>query len=226
KSIIEGPYQNGVNRLTVLNFDRRTVFSNTLEMETYFRNFMSSTLSGNISYNRAMRMRPDRRTTRYNLSGGEYRFAPFGDNNGHFFSDQSDNNYAGKLEYEFTPAGFVTVSAGGSVTFKDRNFTARRIAYRDQVAPFISADISTRPPAVIMNGNLVEEGVLEMIETTQFGLHQSDWYDGFQSIYAGFVSTRWQAVDKLSFEVGGRVENSIQTIDVPLSLESRDYEEA
>src|SRR5699024_10590681 len=38
KSIIEGPYQNGVNRLTVLNFDRRRIFSNTLEAETYFRN--------------------------------------------------------------------------------------------------------------------------------------------------------------------------------------------
>src|SRR5699024_7408224 len=128
KSIIQGPYQNGVNRLTVLNFDRRTVFSNTLQMETYFQDFMSSTLSANVSYNSALRVRPDRRTTRYNLSGGEYNFAPFGDNNAHFFSDQKDNNYAAKLKYEIEPGGFVDVSTGGNVTIKDRRFTARRIA--------------------------------------------------------------------------------------------------
>ncbi|WP_170864339.1 TonB-dependent receptor [Fodinibius roseus] len=225
KSVIEGPYQNGINRLTVLNFDRRTVFSNTLELETYFRNFMSSTLSGNISYNRAVRMRPDRRTTRYNLTGGEYRFAPFGDNNGHFFSDQNDNNYAGKLKYEFTPVDFVRISAGGNITIKDRSFTARRIAYRDQVAPFINGDVATQPPSGILADELVENGALEMVETTQFGLNQSDWYDGFQSIYAGFVSTQWNVIDRLSFELGGRVENSVQTIEVPLNL-GGDYEEA
>lgn len=225
KSIIEGPYQNGVNRLTVLNFDRRRVFSNTLEVETYFRNVMSSTLSGNISYNSAVRTRPDRRTTRYNLSGGEYNFAPFGDNNGHFFSDQNDNNYAGKLKYEFEPADFVTISAGGNITFKDRSFTARRIAYRDQIAPFVNGDIAAQPPSVLFDDELVENGTLEMVETTQFGLNQSDWYDGFQSIYAGFVSTRWNAIDRLSFEIGGRLENSVQTIEVPLNL-GGDYEEA
>src|SRR5699024_11084267 len=202
RSIIQGPYQNGINRLTVLNFDRRTVFSNTLEMETYFQDFMLSTLSANVNYNSALRVRPDRRTTRYNLSGGEYNFAPFGDNNGHFFSDQKDNNYAARLKYEFEPAGFVDVSAGGNVALKDRRFTARRIAYRDQVAPFVSDDIASQPPGSLFSDALIENGTLEMVETTQFGVNQSDWYDGFQSVYAGFISTRWHAFDRLSFEVG------------------------
>src|SRR5699024_6017615 len=224
KSIIQGPYQNGINRLTVLNFDRRTIFSNILEMEAYFQDFMLSTFSANVSYNSALRVRPDRRTTRYNLSGGEYNFAPFGDNNGHFFSDQKDNNYAARLKYEFEPAGFVDVSAGGNVAIKDRRFTARRIAYRDQVAPFVSDDIASQPPGSLFSDALIENGTLEMVETTQFGVNPSDWYDGFQSVYAGFISTRWHAFDRLSFEVGGRVENSVQTIEVPLSLDGK-YEE-
>lgn len=218
KSIIEGPYQNGINRLTVLNFDRRRVFSNTLEMETYFENFFSSTLSGNISYNSAVRVRPDRRTTRYNLAGGEYRFAPFGDNNGHFYSDQNDKSYAGNLTYVIQPANPLKITAGGSIRLKNRSFTARRIAYRDQVAPFIDDDMAAQPSPDILADELVEEGVLEMVETTQFGLNQSDWYDGFQTIYAGFLSAQWNIYDNLSFELGGRMENSVQTIEVPLNL--------
>ncbi|MCW9708379.1 TonB-dependent receptor [Fodinibius salsisoli] len=224
KSIIQGPYQNGVNRLTILNFDRRTVFSNTLEMETYFQNFLSSTLTANVSFNSAKRIRPDRRTTRYNLSGNEYSFAPFGDNNGHFFSNQKDNNYAAKLKYKFEPADFLSVSTGGNVILKDRRFTARRISYRDQVAPFIDEATATQSPDVLFNDEQVENGTLEMVETTQFGTTQSDWYDGFQSIYAGFISTQWNAIDRLSFEVGGRIENSVQTIEVPLSLDG-EYQE-
>lgn len=224
KSIIQGPYQNGVNRLTVLNFDRRTVFSNTLEMETYFQNFLSSTLTANVSYNSAMRVRPDRRTTRYSVSGGEYSFAPFGNNNGHFFSDQKDNNYTAKLKYEFKPVDFLNVSAGGNTIIKDRHFTARRIAYQDQIAPFISDEMASQSPGTLFNDELIENGTLEMVETTQFGVTQSDWYDGFQSIYAGFISTQWNAIDRLSFEIGGRIETSVQTIEVPLEL-GGEYEE-
>lgn len=215
--VIEGPYQNGVNRMTVSEFDRRNIFSTSLEVDTYFEQFLSSRLTGSLSYNRALRVRPDRRTTRYNLTGGVYRFRAFGDNNGHFFSDQEDHNYAGELKYRFTPADVVEVSLGGSATVKDRRFTARRIAYRDNVAPFAS-DMATLSPGEVLDDGNVGNGVLEMVEFTQFGLNQSDWYDGFQTVYAGYATTKWGAIDRLSFEIGARVENSVQTIEVPESL--------
>lgn len=217
RSIIQGSYQNGVNRLAVLDFDRRNIFSATLEAETYFKDFLSSTLSGTVSYNQAMRIRPDRRTTRYNLAGDQFRFRAFGDNNGHFFSDQEDNNYSAEFNYGFRPINYLEISTGGNAIVKDRRFTARRMAYRDQVAPFIT-DISTQPPSVVLADEWVSDGVLELIEFTQFGLNQSDWYDGFQTIYAGFVSTKWNMIEDLSFQIGGRIENSVQTVDVPLSL--------
>lgn len=224
RSIIQGPYQNGITRQTVLDFDRRSIFSATLEGETYFADLMSSSLLGRLSYNRAVRIRPDRRTTRYNLIGDEYRFEDFGDNNGHFFSNQYDNNYAAEFKYEFEPLEFLSVSAGGNIIIKDRKFTARRITYRDQIAPFVT-DIATQPANVVLSDENIANGTLELTETTQFGLTQSDWYDGFQTIYAGFLSTKWHLIDNLSFSIGGRIEQSTQTIDVPTSLNG-EYVEA
>ncbi len=219
RSIIQGRYQNGVNRLSVLGFDRRTIISSTLEAETYFENYMSSFLSGHISYNRAVRVRPDRRSTRYNLVGDEYFFQDSGDSNGHFFSDLKDNNYAGELEYEFNPADYVAISVGGNVTVKDRTFTARRLSYRDYVEPYVtSSGIASLPPGRLFDDENVINGALELIETTQFGRNQSDLYDGFQTIYAGFIGSKWAVSDNLSFQAGLRIEESTQTIEVPLSL--------
>ncbi len=225
ESVLQGPFQNGTTRLTYQDFDKRTIFSSTLEAETYFESFMASTLSGKVSYNLATRNRPDRRTTRYNLAGNEFTFAPFGDSNGHFFSEQEDNNYSAEIKYEFKPEEFLNISAGGTGIIKDRSFTARRLSYRDQVAPFVNGSTESASPDVILADEMVTDGTLELVETTQFGLNQSDWYDGYQTIYAGFLSTKWSVSDNFSFELGGRVEESTQTIEVPLSLNG-EYEEA
>lgn len=227
-SILQGPYQNGTTRITVSDFDRRTIFSSTLDAETYFENFMASTLSGSFTYSLAMRDRPDRRTTRYNQVGDIYSFAQFGDNNGHFFSDQEDNNYTGKIKFEFEPADFVEIKTGANAVIKDRRFTARRLAYRDQVAPFLDESVSTQPPGTVLSDQQVINNVLELVELTQFASEtnfQADWYDGYQSIYAGFISTQWSVFNRLSFELGGRIEQSIQTVDVPLGINA-DYVEA
>ncbi len=228
KSILQGPYQNGTTRITVSDFDRRTIFSSTLNAESYFENFMSSTLSGSVTYSSAMRERPDRRTTRYNLVGDTYSFAQFGDNNGHFFSDQVDNNYTGKVKFEFKPANFLDVSAGANAIIKDRRFTARRLAYRDQIGPFLDESVSTQSPGTVLNDQQVVNNVLELVELTQFASEsnlQADWYDGYQTIYAGYLSTQWSPFDRFSFEIGGRVEQSVQTVDVPLGIDA-DYIQA
>lgn len=219
KSLIQGAYQNGVNRLTVLDFDKRTIFSGSLEGETYFENFLASTLTAKVSYNRAERVQPDRRTTRYTRSGGVFSFEDFGQNNGHFFADQEDNNYSAELKYEFKPVPLVNVSMGGNAIIKDRRFTARRIAYLDVVAPFVPDTLASRSPAEVLDDSNIASGMLELTESTNFGRNRSDWYDGYQTIYAGFVSTKWNLADYISLEVGGRVEESTQTIDVPLSID-------
>ena len=73
-------------------------------------------------------------------------------------------------------------------------------------------------PGTVLDDENIANGPLELTETTQFGSTQSDWYDGYQTIYAGFISTRWTVLDRFKFEVGGRVEQSTQTIEVPESF--------
>jgi len=223
-TIVEGPYQNGYTRQTVLDFDRRSILSTTLEGETYFKNFLSSKLSGHVGYSRAQRIRPDRRTTRYNRIGGEdgyFQFQGFGGDNGQFFSNQDDNNYSGELKYELKPFKFLTVSTGGNVTIKDRRFTARRIVYQDQVPPYLPTELKRQSPGVVLADENIEgvgaNGYLEMAEKTQF---DSDWYDGHQNVYAGFLSTNWKPLDRLSLELGLRVEQSTQTIKVPQNAQN------
>lgn len=221
KTLVQGDALNFTTRQTVLDFDRRTIFSTTLEGETYFENFLSSTLTGNIGYNRAQRIRPDRRSTQYNQIGpDEYQFSQFGDNNGHFFSNQDDKNYSAQLNYKMKPFKFLDVTTGGNAIIKDRRFTARRISYRDVIAPIMPNSIRQQSPGQVLDDENVMQ-YLELTETTQF---DSDWYDGYQNIYAGFVSTKWQVLDDLSFEVGLRVENSTQIIETPDGLNG-EYEE-
>ncbi|MFH5832007.1 TonB-dependent receptor domain-containing protein [Halalkalibaculum sp. DA3122] len=220
-TIVEGDALNFTTRQTVSDFDRRTVFSATLEGETYFKDFLRSTLEGHIGYNKAQRVRPDRRSTQYNeVATGDFQFSPFGDNNGHFFSNQDDNNYSGELKYKLNPAKFLDVSAGGNVTLKDRRFTSRRIAYRDVLSPYVPDDLAGQSPGTLFKDDNVLE-YLELTETTQF---DADWYDGTQNLYAAFISTKWQALDNLSFEVGLRAEQSTQTIETPDGLNG-EYEE-
>lgn len=224
-TIVQGAYQNGVTRQTVADFDRRNIISTTFEGDTYFENFLSSELSGHISYNRALRSRPDRRTTRYNKvsnSGpNQYRFQQFGDNNGHFFSDQKDNNYSGEIKYEMKPFSFLDVTVGGDAMIKDRHFQARRISYRDQTSPFLPNDLVYESPDVILNPQNVAgigpdgTAYLELTEKTQFN---QDFYNGHQNIYAGYLATNWKPIDKFTIGLGLRMEQSRQKVEVPDSL--------
>jgi len=222
KTIVEGAAYNFNTKQTVSDFDRRTIFSATLEGETYFEDFFQSTLEGHISYNLAQRVRPDRRSTQYNGDPGSRTVSFFGDNNGHFFSNQDDNNYTGELKYSLKPFKFLDISAGGNVTVKDRRFTSRRVSYQlgSFTNPIPDNLAGSSPSTLFSDANVLE--YMKVIEKTQF---DSDWYDGFQTIYGGFVSTKFQVLDNLSFEAGLRVEESTQIIEVPQDLNG-EYEEA
>lgn len=212
KSIVEGSALNFDTRQTVSDFDRRTIFSATLEGETYFENFLQSTLEGHAGYNKAMRIRPDRRTTQYNQVGSDsYEFSAFGDNNGHYFSEQDDNNYSAELKYKFKPFKFLNISTGGNAIIKDRRFKARRISYRDVISPYVPSDLAAQDPGLLFE----DENVLEYIELTETTQFDNDWYDGKQNLYAGFLSSKWQVRDNLSFELGVRYEQSTQVIETP-----------
>ncbi|MDX1618023.1 MAG: TonB-dependent receptor, partial [Balneolaceae bacterium] len=212
-SIIEGAYINyDYTRQTIMEFDRRALFSSTLEFDTYLENLSGGRLTTRLGYNNAVRDRPDRRTTQYNRAGQSTSPQIYFDDggNGHFFSRQSDNNYSGELDFSVRPLSGLKIKTGVSTLFKQRDFYARRFEYRNyrnrypEEAKALPADQALAP-------GFIEQDLLDLEETTQ----NRDSYDGKQRLLAGYLSMVWTPADKLTMEVGARVEHSDQEVYIP-----------
>lgn len=210
--VIEGEYFNYLSstRQTIYDFDRRALFSSALVFETFFSKFYNSRLALTANYSRAVRDRPDRRTTQYNRNrDGEFIIYFDDAGNSHYYSNQQDNNYTGKIDYEIEPASFLTVKTGVSAVFKNRDFDARRFEYRNFGRQFPDGLLDA-PPAVALDPGLVVNDKLDLRETTT----PRDSYTGKEHLYAGYISTIWRPVDKLTVEMGARVENSDMSVEI------------
>ncbi len=210
-SSIEGSYYNfdNDNRQTVAEFDRRAIYSSSLSFETYFKNFMESSLEGVLSYSKAVRDLPDRRTTQYARTdaGSLEVIFPFRGNT-HFFSLQNDNNYSAKIDYSLKPVDGLTVKIGGFGLYKDREFESFKLVYQDLGNNFPQSDKSLTPEEIFTPEN-ISNGNLDIIESSS----SRDSYIGEQELFAGYVSFNWSSKEKWNFVTGLRAENSAQFID-------------
>ncbi len=210
--LIIGDYVNYPRntRQTVQDFNRRAIFSSSGILERYFDSFLQSQLSVNISYSRAKQDRPDRRTTQYNLTPSDTYNIYFDDGgNTHFFSDQLDNNYTAKIDYELQPIRSLGLKAGLSGLLKDRDFNARRLEYQNFSGAYPN-DRKDEPADVALDPVLIENDQLDLVETTQ----ARDSYQGEQTLVAGYLSTNWDFIENLTLEAGARVEQSIQKVKI------------
>lgn len=199
-------------RQTILDFDRRTIFSSTLELDKAIVDFFDSRITANISFSKAIQDRPDRRTTQYNeRSDGSGDFNIFFDTGGntHYFARQDDNNYSSELKYEFKPSNLVKFKVGGSGLLKDRDFDARKFEYRNFGGTF-PQELASESPNVTLNSDLVEDGLITLRETSS----NDDSYNGNQELLAGYLSTIWYLVDHVTWEIGARIENSDQEVSI------------
>jgi TonB-dependent receptor len=210
-SQIQGSYYNfdGNNRQTVSEFDRRAVYSSSLNVETFFSNFMESKLEVVISYAKAVRDLPDRRTTQYGeTENGEYQIIfPFRGNT-YFFSNQDDNNYTAKLDYSFNPHEKLLVKIGGLGLYKNRTFSSYKMVFQDLANNFPIADKELAPEDIFTVQN-INAGYLELIESSS----SRDSYKGKQELVAGYASLNFSPSEKWNLEGGVRAENSAQYID-------------
>lgn len=211
-STIEGSYYNfdNDNRQTVLEFDRRAIYSSSLIYETYFQNFMESSLDASLTYSKAVRDLPDRRTTQYVRTdvGDLEVILPFRGNS-HFFSYQDDNNYSGKLDFDFKPLNKFSAKVGVFGLLKDRTFNSYKLIYDDN--PDVNApdvDKSLSPEEIFTTENITN-GSLLLTERTS----SRDSYNGEQELYAGYFSLNWSPSSKWNFVTGVRAENSTQSIN-------------
>ena len=219
-SEIVGSYFNfdAINSQTVLEFDRRAIFSSSLNAEKYFENFYQSKLDVVVSYSKAVRDLPDRRTTQYAENEiGIYEIVFPNRGNTHFFSFQNDNNYSGKLDYSFGGLNDVKIKTGGVFLIKDRDFKSYKLVYEKR-SEFSNSDLSASPENILTAENIRNESV---------GLYESsssrDSYRGYQQLFAGYISMNWNLADKWIFEGGLRAENSAQFIDDEVLINELDY---
>lgn len=195
-------------RQTVQDFNRRAIFSSSVIFERYFDSFLQSQLSVNLNYSRARQDRPDRRTTQYNLTpGGDYNIYFDDGGNTHFFSNQLDNNYTGKIDLEIQPWGSLELKAGVSRVIKNRDFDARRLEYQNFSGAYPN-DRKNEPADVALDPSLVEDNLLDLAETTQ----ARDSYTGEQTKLAGYISANWNYFDNFTIETGARIEQSAQEV--------------
>lgn len=210
-TVVTGTYTNALrtNRQTVLDFDRRNIYSSTLNIEKYFPGFLQSSLSADISYSRAVRDRPDRRTTQYALNDNQQYAIKFSEGgNGHFFSKQNDNNYNARIDYEIEPFDGFQVKAGMLGLLKKRKFNARKLEYQD-FENNISSDLAVQSPEEALADDLIRNEVINLAEITG----SNDAYEGQQVLYAGYVNSTMNLLEAVSIDIGARIENSDQQID-------------
>ncbi len=211
-SSLEGTQLNfSQNQQTIAEFDRRAIFSSTLIYESYFRNFMESSLDVSLTYSKAQRDLPDRRTTQYarNDQGQLEVFLPQRGNS-HFFSFQDDNNNSAKLDYEFKPINKLTSKVGVFGLFKDRDFDSYKLVYEEN--PDASAPKVNRleSPENIFSTENIANGALILTERTS---DSRDSYVGNQELTSAYFSLNWTPVSTWNFVGGLRAENSVQSIN-------------
>lgn len=210
-SSIEGVQLNfDQNRQTVAEFDRRSISSSSLIFETYFKEFMESSLDFSLTYSRAVRDLPDRRTTQYARNdAGDLELFLSERGNSHFFSFQNDNNYSTKLDYEFKPANKISAKVGGFGLFKNRDFESFKLVYEDNPLPNApDVDVTLAPEEIFIPEN-INNGSLVLSERTS----SRDSYKGEQVLAAGYFSVNWSPNNKWNFVSGLRAENSRQSIN-------------
>ena len=210
---ITGSFVNapGNVRQTIFDFDRRSIFSSNLEFDKAFLNFYNSRLKANLSYSMAVQDRPDRRTTQYNEASDTpvYNIV-FGEGgNTHYFAKQNDHNYSAELKYEFHPARILKVKMGATGLYKDRDFTARKFEYQDFDNNFPS-DSTFFDPGITLSDGFVQRDIIDLRETSTV----QDSYNGNQLLYAGYLSTIWNPISKMTWEIGARIENSDQEVEI------------
>lgn len=210
--LIVGDYVNYPRdtRQTVFDFNRRSIFSTSGIFERYYEEFLQSEISVNVNYSRAKQDRPDRRTTQYNLTADDEYNIYFDDGgNTHFFSNQVDNNYTAKVDYELQPFCSIEVKTGFSTEYKDRAFDARRLEYQNFSGAYPN-DQKNASPDIALDPSLVQNDLLDLVETTQ----SRDSYEGEQTLFAGYFSASRNYFDNLSIEVGARIEQSVQKVTI------------
>ena len=201
---------------TRLTFVTRALNFGLLSGKHRFADANSPELEWNLSLSNALRDEPDRRDTVWGSSNGNpYQFTNVKESGRHFFSEQSEKQFGGGIDYTQPLGGLDNkLKTGGLVSLRDRNFHARILRFQETSGrnsvpsvPCASGNIDACNDALFVPENIGP--TLELEETTDGG----DSYDAFLNIYAVYVMADLGLTKDVRAIVGERIEHTFQVVD-------------
>lgn len=217
-AILEGNYWNydRPNRQTIINFQRISLYNSALIYDHYLPFLFNTTLKSEFSYIQAVKDVPDRRNTQYfREDDGRYQILFSDKGNFHYFSNQNDINYSGKIDFTTPITNKIKISYGGMVFYKDRTFNAKRLEYQDLSNRLPAAD-RYQSPDYILSDRFVDADIIDLVETTT----SRDSYVGTQLTTAGYLSVSQNLFNKITYDIGLRFESTDQKINGDSKIKS------
>jgi outer membrane receptor protein involved in Fe transport len=179
----------------------------------------STELDWNATLAEAVRDEPDRRGTVYTKLDGDvsgYSYVDGSDSGEHFFSKQAENTRGGGVDLtQRIVEGEKPIIAklGGMVTLREREFDARRFAFRDKTSA--EQDALTICPVDTWHNRCsdglfttdnINSGALRLEESTR----ANDAFTAGLDVYAGYAMGDIWATDWLRLIGGVRIEQTKQ----------------
>ena len=204
---------------TRLSFVSRSLNVLQLHGDHDFEALDDAHLDWNASYSIATRTEPDTRDVVYQLNDtlGAYVFVDGSESGRHFFSSQSEKAYAGGVDWTQPLSQGkkpTSVKLGAAASLKDREFSARRFAFRripgGDNDPFTCLGTTYEqecPDPLFVPDNI---GTLLRLQENTF---PEDAYAADLNVYAAYLMGDVSVTRDLRIILGERLEITRQSID-------------
>lgn len=204
---------------TRLSFVTQTMTLGQVRGEHDFAQLKGGSLDYTLYVASARRDEPDTRDTAYQYVPAldSYAFVDGPDSGRHFWSEQTERTYGGTFNWTQPLSETAKVKFGGLLSTKDRDFWARRFAYRWSsntplpVCPPGSSFPTECPKSHFVDDNIGTRPTRHMFEL-QEGTRSTDAYRAGLDVYAAYALVDARVFDRIRLIVGPRVEWTRQTV--------------
>jgi outer membrane receptor protein involved in Fe transport len=201
---------------TQLSFAARALNLLQLHGKHTFAPLAGATLAWDLNTARAARDEPDTRDVVYQLNPRGYTYLSSGNSGRHFFAEQIEDSRGGGLDWTQPIPGLLhdtKLKLGGRVTWRDREFEARRFYFRrtDESHPDLLCGPEFDPracPARLFRDENVTGEALRLQEI----LSPGDSYRAGLDVYAAYAMADAALIEQVRLVGGARIETTQQHI--------------
>jgi outer membrane receptor protein involved in Fe transport len=191
---------------TQLKFVQNQIFSTTFNSEINFENVENLKMDTEFNYSFANRYEPNNRRTLklYNDISKEYELVTrkrMG--NSYFFSDQYDNNFTFKNDFQYLVFDNLSIKSGFYTQQKFRTFDAKQFDIRG-TGEVLPVNYRIGKLENLLSADHIRSEYLQI----SLASNDADVYDSHQSIFAGYISTAYTMYKNLEIIAGLRYEQT------------------